>query len=1165
MEYKLYTFGGGEILWKVFNAMALLFESNNPYLTSVMPLSIMLGLIWGISRAYLGNAMGMFNRSWLVPMFIIMNVAFLPKTTVHIIDRIDVHFHYAKVDNIPLALAAIPSLISSISNHIVTSLEEVLAPVDSQAYTKAGAMFGARLLEASRTARIIDPIMRQNVKNFTNRCFLWPYIYTNIKGLKADAKNTDNILGFIAENPHPNLGTYWTDPQGVSAFKTCAECINLVKGVMSVEVPKTLTSLATQLFNWDAEQDPQGQAVTARLKANFDGAWDHLAHITKSKHDIIQQELMINAVREDLDDRRSSHGLARLKPSLVGMESARAMEQQNMMELIRADTAGAWIPTIQTILMALLVIMFALVVPMIALPGGLSIFSTWCKLVMWVQLWPVFFTILHFLGLMFLAKSSATVLLNGGEGLNFQTQDGLANMAHNASSWVQGLQMSVPFLSWAFLSGSGYAMTSLASSMSTTLDSVASKAAAEVVEGNMSYDNLSAHGISFANQSVGQANLGGSFSVGESFNTGTTSSVYDPTTGKKIHHKEHSDVGFKLDASRSVAGSLSQDHHRALEIQNRASVNFEKAEDRTTQKRLEALDSIISGQTVHKGSSSEEQHSHVAAAKEEKAKILSASHTKAGSTGTTVTLGGGVGVPFVAKITADGTASASEHADKAKNQSTHNATSNDSSVVVQAAMSNQLVNANGSESNISKSLAEAYGESTRLGETFEAAKTNTESISQALSFVENNAASVNENLNDKALKYVADKYYNGSTDQAVQAYDDHPETFQPYLKEFLDHRMDDIKKEYSKNPEVIHSGLMNDEDQLNSAHTSQTQAIKGMMTDLPESSLGEEFGDRKNNHNKVVQDSQKEIQKTSSDIDAKNKALTDNAKQDPELEEKVNKMTGKSVGGLAATLGENALEGVKNAETARQQMAKNNLGASFPQGERVYVASSTSVELPLPIDGASPLPVFGTGVPSTTQGGVVLNDHNQTPTVQGQNPTPFIQAGNPSDGAHPIVPPQGVGASNNGSGPIALNPTSHDSKPTHTQVFGTPFPSPKPEGFVLNDRNPTPTDQGQKPTSFIHAGNPNDGPHPIVPPQGVGTSNNGSGHIASNPISSMPPTTVIKEIPVHSVDALDALATDAPLSDRIASTEQRDASRRLDDMTDALKKLTQPPKEENRA
>jgi hypothetical protein len=63
----------------------------------------------------------------------------------------------------------------------------------------------------------------------------------------------------------------------------------------------------------------------------------------------------------------------------------------------------------------------------------------------------------------------------------------------------------------------------------------------------------------------------------------------------------------------------------------------------------------------------------------------------------------------------------------------------------------------------------------------------------------------------------------------------------------------------------------------------------------------------------------------------------------------------------------------------------------------------------------------------------------------------------------------------------------------------------------------------------------------------------------------MPSTTVIKEIPVHSVDALDALATDVPLSDRIASTEQRDASRRLDDMTDALKKLTQPPKEENRA
>ena len=43
MDYVIYTYGGGEVLWKIFNGLSLFFKSDSAYLTGVVKLSMVIG------------------------------------------------------------------------------------------------------------------------------------------------------------------------------------------------------------------------------------------------------------------------------------------------------------------------------------------------------------------------------------------------------------------------------------------------------------------------------------------------------------------------------------------------------------------------------------------------------------------------------------------------------------------------------------------------------------------------------------------------------------------------------------------------------------------------------------------------------------------------------------------------------------------------------------------------------------------------------------------------------------------------------------------------------------------------------------------------------------------------------------------------------------------
>ncbi|WP_252831282.1 conjugal transfer protein TraG N-terminal domain-containing protein [Orientia tsutsugamushi] len=70
--------------------------------------------------------------------------------------------------------------------------------------------------------------------------------------------------------------------------------------------------------------------------------------------------------------------------------------------------------------------MIFIVFPMGLLPGGYNILKTWILLIIWVSSWPVFFTIIHCLGMISLSSKSGA--FGSDYGLNMLSQGSFAEM-----------------------------------------------------------------------------------------------------------------------------------------------------------------------------------------------------------------------------------------------------------------------------------------------------------------------------------------------------------------------------------------------------------------------------------------------------------------------------------------------------------------------------------------------------------------------------------------------------------------------------------------------------------------------------------------------------------------------------------------------------------------
>ncbi|WP_342637817.1 conjugal transfer protein TraG N-terminal domain-containing protein [Orientia tsutsugamushi] len=741
MDYVIYTFGGGDLLWHVFNGIGRVFASNSEYFTPVGHLALTIGGIWAATRAIFRGNIGIFAMEWFFPSIFIFTLLFAPKATVWLKDEVSMNAP-VKVDNIPIGIAMFASLSSQTSYFVSKMLEQHLLPAyEGLSSRKTGIMFGAKAVAKIRDVQIHDPVTLTNTKEFLRQCFMKPYIIGNILGKKAAAQQTNDIIGFIEQNIPNNFGIYYREPSNLGiSFKTCRQATPLIKAAIHKELNEgLLTKFAAAI----GVQSDQSSMLSQRLKVMTGDTLKYLQREQQDIHEWMKQAMLLNANRESYDDWREKFSLSRIYPNLVSMHAIRGLFQKSFSYLVAGEMAAHMMPILQSVFFALVVSMIFIVFPMGLLPGGYNILKTWILLIIWVSSWPVFFTIIHCLGMISLSSKSGA--FGSDYGLNMLSQGSFAEMILYSYATFQMLASSIPMLSWSVIKACAHATANLASQFSPM--PVASSLGSNIVDNNLSMDNYS-----IGNRTISQQNLAPSLDMTDSIINYGSYKIFRTADGRQIINENVDSLlnNFRSSAmlqagyqnqfvhSQSMLNSLTQKESNLISTGNSMAMEIGQ---RLTHDEIRSI-----GLTESEYQALQEVGSSSMATTE----YTGSSHSKSSSTSTSA--GGGVW-GFNTKVLG-GDANESNKGQSSNQQQSYNEAV---SKIQSAVKEGRFSTTNSDVRSLSENLNANLSEQQSIGQEIAKTKQEMEQLSYSMNYVSQNSITIDRNINELVLNAIIDQ------------------------------------------------------------------------------------------------------------------------------------------------------------------------------------------------------------------------------------------------------------------------------------------------------------------------------------------------------------------------------------------------------------------------
>ena len=525
MEYTIVTYGGAEILDKIFNAIAILFKNGS--IKNLMVISASIGFLMAITKAFFSASYEYLILRFFFPILVCSSLLAIKTCTVHIEDRITKINR--TVDNVPFFLAKFSEIISSLGYKTTLAIEKVMNLPGDTNYDGTGMVFGSENSLEMERYEITNPDFKKNLNAFSKQCIMYDLQFGKY-GID-DLYKTDDIWQFLKNNTSPvRMIKFFNvkdkkskDPS--RSYQTCQKSLELMEPFFK----KEKDYLAKQEF----------------LK-NIPNVFKALTGIQKGAKELIGQQIMGNYLNG-----KFGRGLAQ----------DLAYAQQKKTYHILGGLASKSILTFRAVLEALIYASIIFIIPLVLLPGGVKYLSQWAFLVVWIQLWPPFFVILNYI-MQITAQSWSAPIIANCSGLSYFANIGLQNLQQDIYAVAGYLQASIPFISYAIVKGGAGSFVHMAGSLMTPGHTAASSAAAEETRGNFSLASTSFGQMSYNNTSAFQSNTAPSQTSGfVSVNSGTHSTVFG-RDGGIVHNTQLSHLREDLfndqTMSNQMQGSLSR-------------------------------------------------------------------------------------------------------------------------------------------------------------------------------------------------------------------------------------------------------------------------------------------------------------------------------------------------------------------------------------------------------------------------------------------------------------------------------------------------------------------------------------------------------------------------------------------------------------------------------
>jgi len=594
--HTIYTYGGGELFFLVFNGIAALFrEDATGLVLPMMRIGLMVGSVYIVILMLFKNSL-IEGIRWILWVMVATNLLLLPKTTVHIRDPLN---NYRRdVANVPLTLGLVASLTSQIGKAITEKMESVFSLPDYMPYHQTGTVFASSLMSQLGKFRITDPTFKGNMDRFVNQCV----VYDAMIGQKytlSDLQNTPDIWDLVTTNASPVLGFLYKGSAGAPAAAagagmrgvpaptttgeviTCRDGARRLNALWNQEIQRVTSVYGSRVNNRDLTAATFNMHLlgSARLLSNA-ALW------ATSAQEILKQELMINAIEDGANNKLSELGGA------SNYAATKALLQQRSAYAAAGEIAARTLPLFKNVIEALSYALFIFIVALAMLPNGHKVLLTYTGILVWTQLWAPLYAVLNLI--MTLYGKAETLAHGANTGLTLLNSSAIVNANADTATLAAWLSVSIPFISYGILKQGAAAFVGLANHLGSAMQSAASGAATEAVSGNISMGNVTMGTQAYQNTSAFQHHTSPSYNASQ-FKSLSSSGVEQSTFAggtQSVHDQGLSNTSVTLMASVNTAVEQQQRLHEAQSVANSKSIAAGKSMESAAQQTANVLERV---------------------------------------------------------------------------------------------------------------------------------------------------------------------------------------------------------------------------------------------------------------------------------------------------------------------------------------------------------------------------------------------------------------------------------------------------------------------------------------------------------------------------------------------------------------------------------------------
>lgn len=738
-EMAIHTYGGGSLLEKVFNAIAMVLYGNEETglaksFHAIVRLSLAIG---GLSCIYL-----MFSKVTFEPFFnnflllgiVIVGFLLVPRSSITIKDHIGgktqstTTWGTKNVDNVPFFLAKTTTLISEVSYQLERLFTASAHGTDEQIYNRTGNIYAGETIFQSKRCKIANPVLEDSFREFCREC-----VFRDIGiGLysKEDLIKTSNILQFLEDRTSNIRTMFYKDPKDPKTLSKCLPCKEAMKQMNS-------------FFN--GKQGNAKEIILGELGNQIHFLLDQKNAGEEELQNLIKQQMAIDILKEEIPGNSSSFAARR----------AEILQKEN--QKILGSLGASAIVAMRNFFEATVYMAFPLVILAALLFLSIQPLILWLQFVVWINTWPIFYVVLNFmlnsikdLGKQVIFGSSLPVL-------NIFSSEGLSYLYSLMESTATVAMAFIPYLSWILLKGGVSQMVHLASSIMSPAQTAASTAAAEKTMGNYSFGNINLDSLNASNAQMFRQSYSGMLSYGSvGIDGGNQTTTYVPGQDElylkqansylregisrtsafsgSLQDSLSSSESAVQESSRMVSESINESANQGVGFVNAVSKhlqhgeNFNISDSSGFQKAIQGIQSISSEYAHSKGVSSD------TALRE----MLSANI--------------GVGLSFQDGVSKYSSDTESDRAATSDSFQTHLQT-------IRSISSGEIASILGSEdAKLHEDFSQSLNRTESSMDQWRAAYSKHEALSQVQTYASSDSLATHQDLNQRFVEFLKDKY-----------------------------------------------------------------------------------------------------------------------------------------------------------------------------------------------------------------------------------------------------------------------------------------------------------------------------------------------------------------------------------------------------------------------